>query len=133
MAAYLGGLLLARPAFLDPVRRRLPFLAAVALCFVGLCIARPALCYLAAPAVLFPLQRIVIGPPGSLVRFLGINAGPIYVWHTPIIMPFVSIILAKYLSSPWLLIPALTALTIAISIAVAQTVRLFDRYGVLVM
>jgi peptidoglycan/LPS O-acetylase OafA/YrhL len=90
--------------------------------------------YLAAPLAALPLQRFVPGMMAPLVSFLGRKSGPIYVWHTPIIMPFLSIVLAKwFFATPWLLIPVFTALTIMLSLAVDRAVRVVDRHGILTM
>jgi hypothetical protein len=49
-------------------------------------------------------------------------------------MPFLSILCAKYFfNSPWLLIPSLTVLTIALSVAIAHLVARVDRFGILVL
>jgi peptidoglycan/LPS O-acetylase OafA/YrhL len=133
-ATYLAGVLVAKPAFLLPVRQRRLFFGVIAGCFVALCLARPMLAYLAAPLAALPLQRFVPGAVAPLVSYLGRRSGPIYVWHTPIIMPFLSIVLAKwFFATPWLLIPVFTALTIVLSLAVARAVRVVDRHGILTM
>jgi len=128
-ATYLIGILAARPAFLIPIQRRRFFFPVIALCFAGLCFSRPTLAYLAVPLAAYPLQRFVTGPPGSLVSYLGRRAEPIYLYHTPIVLPFLSIVLAKCLpGTPWLLIPVLTALAIALSLLIARAISLADGY-----
>jgi hypothetical protein len=132
-AIYLIGVLVAKPAFLKPIQRRRLFFSAVALYFGVLCIARPTLIYLAVPLAMFPLQRFISGPLAELVTFLGRHAESIYAWHTPIVMPFLSITLVKCLSgAPWLLIPALTALTVGLSLGIARLVRFAGSTGDLV-
>jgi hypothetical protein len=48
-------------------------------------------------------------------------------------MPFLSILLAKHLASPWLLIPALTVLTVTLSAAIGRAVARIDPIGLLVL
>jgi hypothetical protein len=132
-AAYLAGILFANPPFLVRTKQRRYFLAFVAVCFAALCIVRPTLAYLAVPLAAFPLQRFLSGPLAWPIDFLGKFSGPIYVWHTPIVMPFLSILLAKHLASPWLLIPALTVLTVTLSAAIGRAVARIDPIGLLVL
>jgi fucose 4-O-acetylase-like acetyltransferase len=131
-ATYLAGVLTANPPLLARINRRRLFLALIILGFTALCVAQPTLAYLAVPLAAFPLQRLLVGPMASPIDFLGKYSGPIYVWHTPIVMPFLSILLAKTIhAGPWLLIPALATLTVALSVAIGLAGAKVDRIGIL--
>ena len=133
-ATYLAGVLTPTPNFLTPSKHRVFIFLLAAVAFAALCVVRPTLSYLAVPLAAFPLQRFLPGPAAAPIRYLGKQSGPIYVWHTPIVMPFLSILCAKYFfNSPWLLIPSLTVLTIALSVAIAHLVARVDRFGILVL
>lgn len=63
------------------------------------------------------------------LTFLGRRSGAIYAWHTPIVMPLLSLVLAKSSFSGCPLILSLTLATLAISFALDSTARRFDRHG----
>jgi len=130
-ATYLAGILVARPVFLAPIPRGRLFLTVTVFCFGALCLLCPTLLYLAVPLVAFRAQSLIAGPVASPLDFLGRHSGAIYVWHTPIIMPVLSMALARGpVENPWCLIPVLTAATILFSLGIARAVGTVDSYGV---
>lgn len=132
-ASYLAGILTANPPLLMRTKRRRLIYSLIAVCFGALCIAQPTVAYLAVPLAAFPLQRFLTGAVAWPIDFIGKFSGPIYVWHTPIVMPFLSILLARYLTSTWLLIPSLTVLTVTISAGIGRVVARIDPIGILVL
>lgn len=66
-----------------------------------------------------------ISPPA----WLGRKSGVIYAWHTPILMPALSLLLAKTPLNGWLLVASMTILAITGSLLVGSVVAIFDRRG----
>lgn len=78
---------------------------------------------LAAFAMLLPLRAFA---PAAL---LGLHSGAVYVWHAPIIMPVISILLTKLPLNGWLLITGMTVLTLGTALVLESLVRRFDTRG----
>jgi len=131
-ASYLAGIGFARSIETEKWRGfrhaggMLLFGAAVAAASV----ARPQVLHAVAPpllaafAMLLPLRALA--PAVTLGR----HSGAVYVWHAPILMPVISILLTKLPLSGWPLIAAMTVLTLGITLWIDSVVRRFDTIGI---
>jgi len=59
--------------------------------------------------------------------WLGRRSGAVYAWHTPIVMPAISTVLAKLSLSDWPLIVVMSVLTITASLLLDSIARRFDN------
>jgi fucose 4-O-acetylase-like acetyltransferase len=104
-------------------------LAVLAASCLAVAFARPQLLHIAAPVFLLQLALRLPIRLQSPFAFLGRHSGAIYVWHTPIVMPAISLLLAHFSVNGLPLILAMTVLTLAVSLAMDSLVRPFDRLG----
>jgi fucose 4-O-acetylase-like acetyltransferase len=93
--------------------------------------ARPQLLHVAVPVILLQVALRLPIRLQSPLAFLGRRSGAIYVWHTPIVMPAISLLLTHFSVNGVPLILAMTVLTLAASLAMDSLVRPFDRVGLL--
>jgi hypothetical protein len=133
ITSYIAGFLLTRPTILSSMRlwiRRCLFLSGN-IAYVLLCTQHYPMIHLAVPIVLFYIASFQSEWFFSPLVALGRRAGAIFVWHTPILMPGISIVLAKSVLAPWALIVVMIILTIGASLLVSGCVRRFDKFRLL--
>ena len=100
-------------------RQWLPFLF-FALCVIVMCSAKHSFffAYIAAPIVIYLLLTPIKSP--NPITFLGRQSGPIYVWHDPLILPFISILASKVFASSYFQLIVIMVGGISISIALGE-------------
>ena len=131
-AAYLLGMQAAK-LMNDPHRRLKTHALGVALLGISwltIAMFHQPMLHLVAPLLIVSLASRLPDRVQTPLTLLGRHSGAIYAWHTPIVMPLLSLVLAKFSFSGWPLILSLTLATLAISIAWDSTVRRFDRHGI---
>ena len=130
--AYLLGLQFANPG--PPLRRPLFFRGSGPVLFaascLGIAIFKPQLLHLAVPVIVLQLAMHLPAHLHSPCTFLGRRSGAIYAWHTPIVMPILSVLLTKLSLTGWPLILAMTIATLGISLVLDSIARRFDRPGI---
>lgn len=93
--------------------------------------AQPGLLWIFAPLALTAALRRIPSPAAlAPLAFLGRRSGGIYAWHTPIVMPLLSIALTRLHLSGWPLVAAMIFTTPAISLALDSLVRRLDPRGI---
>ena len=95
--------------------------------WLSIAVFRPQILHLALPLLLVLLASRI---PQSPITFLGRHSGAIYAWHTPVVMPLLSMLLMKFSLTGVPLILAMTIATLAISLTLDSFVRRFDKHGV---
>lgn len=104
-------------------------LATLAASGLSVAFARPQLLHLTVPVILLQLALRLPLRVHSPLAFLGRRSGAIYAWHTPVVMPAISLLLAHFSINGLPLILAMTVLTLAVSLAMDSLIRPFDRLG----
>jgi surface polysaccharide O-acyltransferase-like enzyme len=104
-------------------------LVALGVSCLAVAFAKPQLLHLAVPVILLQMALHLPLRLHSAFAFLGRRSGAIYAWHTPILMPAMSLLLARLSLNGLPLILAMTVLTLAASLAVDSIIRPFDRLG----
>jgi peptidoglycan/LPS O-acetylase OafA/YrhL len=91
---------------------------------------KPPILHLSIPLLLFSIVRLSPRLSPAPLTWLGRRSGAVYVWHTPIVMPAISTVLAKLPLTGWPLVLAMSALTLAVSLLLDSIVRRFDKAGI---
>ena len=129
--AYLIGMLSAHPADRSHRARMERWAGAILLgaSCVSIAVFRPQVLHVAIPVLLLQVAMRLPARIQSPCTFLGRHAGAIYAWHTPIVMPVLSVLLTKIPLTGWPLILAMTIATLGISLLLSSLVRPLDRLG----
>lgn len=98
--------------------------------WLSIAVFRPQVLHLAVPVLLVFLASRLPEHLQSPCTFLGRQSGAIYAWHTPVVMPLLSLLLTKLSLTGWPLILAMTIVTLSVSLALDSIVRRFDKHGV---
>jgi peptidoglycan/LPS O-acetylase OafA/YrhL len=96
----------------------------------SLSFSKPGLLHLGVPLLLLGIMRLAPGLSAPPLSLLGRRSGAVYAWHTPILMPAISIILAKSPLTGWPLILAITVLTLTVAVLLDSAIRRFDKAGI---
>ena len=130
-ATYLLGIQFAKLAHrLDGSRNAHALGAAVLVAsLLAVAVYRPQILHLVPPLLISQLATCIPRWPQIPFAFLGRRSGAIYAWHTPLVMPLLSVLLTKFSLTGVPLILAMIIATLVISLTLDSLVRRFDTPG----
>jgi surface polysaccharide O-acyltransferase-like enzyme len=95
----------------------------------SLSLSKPQVLHIGIPVLLFALMELTPRLAALPLTFLGRHSGAVYAWHTPIVMPAISIVVAKSPLTGWPLILVITVSTLAVCLVLDSVVRRIDKAG----